>query len=89
MVATHAHIYVRIANLRITLKSQFDERLSEMIQAEYRLPVGYDKSRPPDRPTIVELLFDIDQVINVDDDKNVRIGLLLVRNQKSCHLHRS
>ena len=58
-----------------------------MIPAEYRLPAGYDKSRPPDRPTIVELLFDIDQVINVDDDKNVRIwNLLLMRKPKELSL---
>ena len=79
---TYDHFYVRIEHIiKITLKSQFYERLSEMIQAEYRLPAGYDKSRPPDRPTIVELLFDIDQVINVDDDKNVRIWNLLLKRK--------
>ena len=32
---------------------------------------NYDKSSPPEKPTKVSLAFNIDQVINIDDKKNV------------------
>ena len=47
-------------------------RIIDLTSSKFTQLKGYDKSSPPDKPTNVHLLFKIDQVINIDDHKNVR-----------------
>ena len=39
----------------------------------YTQPGNYDKSEAPAKPASVHLLFKIDQVIDIDDHKNVKM----------------
>ena len=43
----------------------------DLVSSKFVQLENCDKSSPPEKPTTVSLAFNIDQVINIDDKKNV------------------